>query len=187
MFERYTDPCRRAVFFARQTALLRKAAAIDSDHLLLGLLVELRSRAGDIFQLRELLPEDAARQDVVAKQSYIRNVDIPLSDDGKRVLAYTAQEADRLRDYSIDTEHLVLGMLRDENTVAAAKLQQVGLELESCRQRFLDHKGSRQLRPDLLMWWARRFPPSAILPVILPSVFVLAIIVALYLLGFGRR
>jgi ATP-dependent Clp protease ATP-binding subunit ClpC len=186
MFERYTDPCRKAVF-ARQTALLQKASAIDSDHLLLGVLLELRSRADDIFQLRNLLPEDSARHDVVAKQSYLRSADIPLSDDGKRVVAYTAQEADRLRDYWIDTEHLVLAMLRAGNNVAAAELRQVGLELEPCPQRVLDTAGSRQLRPNLLMWWARRFPPCAVLPVILPAVFLRRIILALYLLGYGGR
>jgi ATP-dependent Clp protease ATP-binding subunit ClpC len=186
MFGRYTDRCKRAIFFAQQTALRSGALAIDSNHLLLGLLIEHRSD-GDIFRLRELLPEDAAGQDVIANQPAIKAGDIPLSDDAKRVVAYTAREANRLRDYWIDTEHLVLGILREENNAAASKLREVGLKLEACRQRVGDNKGSRPPRPNPVLWWVRQRPHGVILPVILPAVFVLGIIVALYLLGFGAR
>jgi len=185
MFERYTDRCKIAVFFARQTGLCSDAMAIDSNHLLCGILVANRS-GGDSFRLRELLPEEAARQDVIANRPLIKGSDIPLSDDAKRVLAYTAREADRLIEYWIDTEHLVLGILREENNAAASKLREVGLKLKVCRQLVANNRGSRPPGPNLLIWWLRQVP-GFILPVVLPAVFVLGIIIALYLLGSGAR
>lgn len=131
--------------------------------------------------------EDAARQDVIAKQSVIKSREIPLSNDGKLSVAHSAREANRLRDYWIDTEHLVLGILREENSVAAHKLREVGLRLDACRQRVVDNKGSRPARPNPVIWWVRQGRGGVILRVILPAVFVLGIIVAFYLLGFGAR
>jgi ATP-dependent Clp protease ATP-binding subunit ClpC len=183
MFGRYTDQCKRAVFFAQQIALRGDAAAIDPNHLLLGLLIENRAGTRDIFCLRELLPEDAARQDIIARQPVLKTKIIPLSNDGKRVVAYTAGEANRLRDYWIDTEHLVLGLLRDENNAAAAKLRGVGLELKTCRQRVVGNRYSRLPRPNPVIWWVRQRS----LGVVLPVVFLLGIIVGLYLLEFGAR
>jgi ATP-dependent Clp protease ATP-binding subunit ClpC len=185
MFERYTDRCKIAVFFARQTALCRDATAIDSNHLLFGILIANR-KGGDIFRLRELLPEDGAQQDVIANQPLIKGRNVPLTDDAKRVLAYTAREANRLLEYWIDTEHLVLGILREENNAAAAKLRGVGLKLKVCRQLVAKNRGSRPPRPNLLIWWLRQVP-SLIVPVILPAVFLLGIMVALCLLEFGAR
>jgi ATP-dependent Clp protease ATP-binding subunit ClpC len=183
MFARYTDQCKRAVFFAQQTALHADAKAIDPSHLLLGLLIEYRTGNGDIFRLRELLPEDAGHQDVIARERVLKGKIIPLSDSGKRVVAYTAREANGLRDYWIETEHLVLGILREDNNAAAARLREVGLELQLCRQRVIDSRSSRPARPNPVIWWVRQRSLS----VILPAVFVLGIIVALSLLGFGAR
>ena len=59
---------------------------------------------------------------------------IGLGGDGKRILAYTAREANRLRDYWIETEHLVLGILRERENAAAVKLGVAGLDLERSRQ-----------------------------------------------------
>lgn len=185
MFERYTDRCKIAVFFARQTALCSDATAIDSNHLLLGILIANR-RGGDAFRLRDLLPEDVAQQDVIANRPLIEGRNLPLTDDAKRVLAYTAREANRLIEYWIDTEHLVLGILRQENNAAASKLREVGLKLSVCRKLVAKNRGSRPPKPNLLIWWLRQVP-GLILPVILPVVFLLGIMVALYLLEFGAR
>ncbi len=181
MFERYTDQNRRAIFFARQTALQLGAAAIDSGHLLLGLVTEKETRADIVFRLRELLPEEVAQQAVEIKQPMMKGT-IPLSNDGKRAIAYTAFEANRLRDYWIDTEHLVLGILREESSPAVAKLRAMGLELESCRQQVMYSKDSRPQRADPVWRWVRQCPITFTWVVVL--LFEFGIATALILLGF---
>ena len=180
MFKRYTDECKRAIFLAQQTALHEGAAAINSTHLLLGLLRETDSRANSIFRLRELLPAEAAQLAALRKQQLANGI-IPLSTDGKRVVAYTAREANRLRDYWIDSEHLVLGILREGDNASANRLRTIGLDIETSRQRVIENKSSRPPRPNPVLWWARRSP----LGIGFAAVFALGVIVALILLGFG--
>jgi ATP-dependent Clp protease ATP-binding subunit ClpC len=182
MFERYTDQCKRAIFFARQTALRLGATAIDSGHLLLGLLTEKETCADTVFRLQALLPEEAEQQAFEIKQPMMKGT-IPLSNDGKRAIAYTAFEANRLRDYWIDTEHLVLGILREESSSAAAKLRAIGLELESCRQQIVYSKNSRPQKEDLVLLWVRRCPITFTWVVVL--LFEFGVATALILLGFA--
>jgi ATP-dependent Clp protease ATP-binding subunit ClpC len=180
MFKRYTDECKRAVFFAQRTALHEGAAAINPTHLLLGLLRETDSRANSIFRLPELLPAEATQLTALREEQPVKGI-IPLSKEGKRVVAYTAREANRLRDYWIDTEHLVLGILREGNNAAASKLRTIGLDLETSRQRVIESKTSRPPRPNPVLWW----PRPRLLGIVLEVAFVLGVIVALILLGFG--
>ncbi len=202
MFQRYTDETKRAIYFAAQLALRESAEVIDSNHLLRGLLTDSESRANTIFRLCQLFPEDAAyqstlkslqvnnqckltirqtsRQSSFQKKKVAPNM-IGLGGDEKRILAYTAREANRLRDYWIDTEHLVLGILRESDNAAAARLRTAGLDLEASRQRVIESKSSRPARPNPVLWWARRRPLSIALAV----VFFLGVIVALILLGFS--
>jgi hypothetical protein len=106
---------------------------------------------------------------------------IGLGGDGKRILAYTAREANRLRDYWIDAEHLVLGILREGRNAAATRLRAVGLEIETSRQLVIERKDTRPPRPNPVLWWARRRPLGMALAV----VFFLGVFAALILLGFG--
>ena len=62
------------------------------------------------------------------------SVDLPLSNEGKRVLAYAADEAERLAHKHIGTEHLLLGLLREEKCFAAEILHQRGLRLSTLRE-----------------------------------------------------
>jgi len=68
---------------------------------------------------------------------------LPLTVDLKRVIACTALEADELKDRWIDTDHLVLGILREEQNAAATRLKSVGLNLEKARQLVIANQGSR--------------------------------------------
>jgi ATP-dependent Clp protease ATP-binding subunit ClpA len=180
MFNRYTDECKRAIVFAQQTALRESATAIDSNHLLLGILTEASSSANGIFRLCELLPSEATQQSALGNQQFVKGK-IPLTADGKRVVAYTALEASRIRDYWIDTEHLVLGILRDGGNAAAVRLRSVGLDLETSRQRVMESKKSRPPVPNPVLFWVRRRPIGFALVV----AFILGIGLALTLLGVG--
>jgi len=69
----------------------------------------------------------------VRREKISTAIDMPLSNECKRILAYAAEETERLRHAHIDTEHLLLGMLREENCVAAQVLHGLGLRVDSIR------------------------------------------------------
>jgi ATP-dependent Clp protease ATP-binding subunit ClpA len=202
MFQRYTDETKRAIYFAAQLALYDGAEVIDSNHLLRGLLTDCEARANTIFRLCQLFPEDAAKQSTLKNslpsnvcelsieeasgKSFFRkekaapNV-ISLGGDEKRIFTFTLREANRLRDYWIDTEHLVLGILREGDTVAAVRLRSVGLDLETSRQRVVDNRNSRPAMPDPVLFWLRQSPIGFALVL----AFALGVATALVLLGVG--
>ena len=62
------------------------------------------------------------------------SVDLPLSHESKRVLAYSAEEAEKLKPRHIGPEHLLLGLLREENSLAASLLRERGLSIERVRE-----------------------------------------------------
>jgi ATP-dependent Clp protease ATP-binding subunit ClpA len=202
MFQRYTDATKRAIYFAAQLALYESAAVIESTHLLRGLLTDSESRADDIFRLHQLLPEDAAKQSALKSQQPDNKCELILKEtsprpaftqtkaapntiglgkDGKRILACTVREANGLLDYWIDTEHLVLGILREHDNAAATTLLAVGLDLDAARQRVIESKNTRPARPDPVLWWVYRRP----LGVLLPIMFLVGLIVAFVFLGVG--
>jgi ATP-dependent Clp protease ATP-binding subunit ClpA len=199
MFDRYTEDTKKAIYFAAHTALHEDAAEITSAHLLLGLVTNAKSRANNIFRLCEMLPDETARQsslkiaenwDLVieqtsprppAKKEQTAAITINLGQDGKRILAYTASEANLLQDYWIDDEHLVLGILRENENAAAIRLRAIGLDLETARRRIVENIRSRPQRPNPVIWWVRRRSIGLALVV----VFLLGVLTALTLLGFG--
>src|SRR5882724_418162 len=136
MFERYTETARRAIFFARAESIFRKAPAISVQDLLLGLTREKKSRANYISELRSHAAEFRAAFGVAPlpqrlDSSLIRpRPQLPLEDDAKKALWYAAQEAHLDREFWIDTDHLLRGLLRFPNDATAA-LSKAGLELES--------------------------------------------------------
>src|SRR6266567_686147 len=137
MFERYTEKARRVIFFARYEASQFGSPYIETEHLLLGLLREdkaltnrfLRSAHTSIESIRKQIE---ARTTVREKVS--TSVDLPLSQECKRILAYAAEEAERLSHRHIGTEHLLLGILREEKSFAAQILQERGLRLSTLRE-----------------------------------------------------
>lgn len=134
MFERYSEAARRTIFFARAEANQRGSHFIEPEHFLLGLLREdkdvvagyLKDKAEVDAVCREI--EDALP--VLGPQ--LPSPDIPLSHALKRVLAYGAEEAERLHHRRIGIEHHVLGLLR-EQSVAARILETHGVTIESGR------------------------------------------------------
>jgi Protein of unknown function (DUF1572)/Clp amino terminal domain, pathogenicity island component len=136
MFERYTEKARRVIFFARYEASNFGSPYIETEHLLLGLLREdkaltnrfLRSH-GSVDSIRKQIDEHTTIREKVPT-----SVDLPLSNECKRVLAYAAEEAERLAHRHIGTEHLLLGLLREEKCFAAEILQGRGLQPPAIRE-----------------------------------------------------
>jgi ATP-dependent Clp protease ATP-binding subunit ClpC len=136
MFERYTEKARRVIFFARYEASQLGSPYIESEHLLLGLIREDKALANRF--LRSHAAVESIRKQIEAhtqvREKVSTSVDLPLSHECKRVLAYAAEEAERLSHKHIGTEHLLLGLLREEKCFAAEILHERGLRLATIRE-----------------------------------------------------
>ena len=136
MFERYTERARRALFFARYEATQLGSTSIETEHLLLGLIREGKGLTSRIFA-RSHLSLESIRKEIegrtVFREKVSTSVEIPFSAETKRVLQFAAEEADRLLHTYIGTEHLLLGILREERSVAAGILYDKGMRLASVR------------------------------------------------------
>ena len=136
MFERYTEKARRVIFFARYEASQFGSPFIETEHLLLGLLREDKALTNRF--LRQHSSVDSIRKQIEAqttvREKVSTSVDLPLSNECKRVLAYASEEAERLSHKHIGTEHLLLGILREEKCFAAEILAERGLKLTVIRE-----------------------------------------------------
>ncbi len=137
MFERYTERARRVLFFARYEASQLGSVSIETEHLLLGLIREGKGLTSRIFA-RSHVALDAIRKEVegrtVFRDKVSTSVEIPFSAETKNVLKAAADEADRMLHNYIGTEHLLLGILREERSVAATILMEKGMRLQSVRE-----------------------------------------------------
>jgi ATP-dependent Clp protease ATP-binding subunit ClpC len=137
MFERYTERARRVLFFARYEASQLGSISIETEHLLLGLIREGKGLTSRIFA-RSHLSLESIRKEIegrtVFREKVSTSVEIPFSAETKRVLQFAAEEADRLLHNYIGTEHLLLGILREERSVAATILMEKGMRLNTVRE-----------------------------------------------------
>ncbi len=169
MFERYTEKARRVIFFARYEASQFGSPYIETEHLLLGLLREdkaltnrfLRSH-GSVESIRKQIEGRTAIREKVST-----SVDLPLSQESKRVLAYAAEEAERLAHKHIGTEHLLLGLLREDKCFAAEILHERGLRLSTLREELSRSQGEkvasgRSKETSLLAEFSRDLTQSAL-------------------------
>jgi hypothetical protein len=136
MFERYTEKARRVIFFSRYEASRYGSPYIETEHILLGLLRENP-------ELARLLPPgspESIRKQIdtrtLSRPGVSTSVDLPLSNECKRVLAYGAEEAERLAHRHIGSEHLLLGLLREKSCFAADMLHERGLAVEKLREHY---------------------------------------------------
>jgi len=143
MYERYTESARRAIFFAVWNARLDETAHIDSVHLLKGVMHDDDSRANTLFQLREHFPLYCSCPSKFATSKDVPQRETLLTNEAKRILRSTAWEADMMGDYWIDTEHQLLGILKEPASVAAEYLAKTGLTLKDARRRVIENKPSR--------------------------------------------
>src|SRR6186713_773496 len=137
MFERYTERARRVLFFARYEASQLGSVSIETEHLLLGLIREGKGLTSRIFARSHLSLENIRKEiegRTVFREKVSTSVEIPFSAETKRVLGFAAEEADRLLHNYIGTEHLLLGILREERSVAASILMEKGMRLHTVRE-----------------------------------------------------
>src|SRR5215216_3470116 len=137
MFERYTEKARRVIFFARYEASQFGAQAIDAEHILLGLLREDKQLTQKFFYDPQHTAESIRKEiegRTPLRDKVSASVDLLLSQSAKRVLSYAADESERLQHRHIGTEHLLLGILREEKSPAAEILYERGLRLNQIRE-----------------------------------------------------
>ena len=137
MFERYTERARRVIFFARYEASQLGSNSIETEHLLLGLIREGKGLTSRIFS-KSHLSMDTIRKEIEGRALYrdkvSTSVDIPLSVESKRVLGYAAEEAERMLHNYIGTEHILLGLMREEKSVASGILAEKGMRISGVRE-----------------------------------------------------
>src|SRR5215471_18719829 len=147
MFERYTEKARRVIFFARYEASQFGAVSIEPEHILLGLLREDKQLAQKFFRSPHSTVESIRKEieeRTPLREKVAASVDLPLSPQAKRVLNYAADESERLQHRNIGTEHLLLGILREEKSIAAEILYERGLRLTQIREEMLRNQQSER-------------------------------------------
>jgi hypothetical protein len=136
MFERYTERARRVIFFARYEASQFGSPYIETEHLLFGLFREdpaLVSRFVGPAKIAAEIRTEIEKQ--ITRREYIStSVEIPLTPEGRKVLTLASEEADRLGQRYVGTEHMLLGILRLEGSLPARLLQERGLKLSAIRE-----------------------------------------------------
>src|SRR6058998_3083383 len=145
MFERYTEKARRVIFFARYEASQFGAPAIEPEHLLLGLMREDKTLTGRFFPRAQVSIESIRKEiegRTLLRERIPTSVELPLAPETKRVLAYAHEESDRLQHRHIGTEHLLLGLLREERSMAAQILFERGLRLAAVREEIARQSGA---------------------------------------------
>jgi len=145
MFERYTEKARRVIFFARYEASQFGAPAIEPEHLLLGLMREDKTLTGRFFPRAQVSIESIRKEiegRTLLREKISTSVELPLAPETKRVLAYAHEESDRLQHRHIGTEHLLLGLLREDRSMAAEILYERGLRLNAVRDEIARQTGA---------------------------------------------
>ncbi len=141
MFERYTERARRVIFFARYEASQLGSRTIETEHLLLGLIRENNGLTGKLLGRSEI-EADAIRSEIQTRtevrEKISTSVEIPLSVESKRVLAYAAEEAEKMLHKYIGTEHILLGLLREKKSLASRILVEKGMRLSTAREDLLN-------------------------------------------------
>jgi ATP-dependent Clp protease ATP-binding subunit ClpC len=145
VFERYTEKARRVIFFARYEASQYGSPYIETEHLLLGLMREDKALASRFLRshgaIESIRKEIEAR--ITIRERISTSVEVPLSQECKRILNFAAEEAERLGHKHVGTEHLLLGILREEKCFGAEILAERGVRLSALREEMARGSGEK--------------------------------------------
>jgi ATP-dependent Clp protease ATP-binding subunit ClpC len=152
VFERFTDRARRVVVLAQEESRLLNHKYIGTEHILLGLLREAEGVAARALEAMGIsLEEVRSRVEAIIGHGVDAPTGhIPFTPRAKKVLELSLREALQLKHNYIGTEHLLLGLIRESEGVAAQVLVSMGAELERVKQEVLNllsgPAGSREVR-----------------------------------------
>jgi ATP-dependent Clp protease ATP-binding subunit ClpA len=136
MFERYTEQARRVIFFARYEASNYGSRYIESEHLLLGVLREERGLAKWFPGKKNVEPEIRAEIEkrITRGERISTSVEAPLTTECKKILDLAGDAAERQGHRTVETEHLLIGILRVEASLAAQILLARGLQPKTIQE-----------------------------------------------------
>jgi ATP-dependent Clp protease ATP-binding subunit ClpC len=136
MFERFTDRARRVVVLAQEEARLLNHNYIGTEHILLGLVREGEGVAAQALESLHVSLAVVRRQveEVIGRGQPAPEGHIPFTPRAKKVLELSLREALQLGHDYIGTEHILLGLIREGEGVAAQVLQKLGATLERVRE-----------------------------------------------------
>jgi ATP-dependent Clp protease ATP-binding subunit ClpC len=141
----FTDRVRKVLAMAREEAIRLQHDYVGTEHILLGLIREgegvaaavLTNLSVDLEQVQERIEESVRRG-----KATIALGELPYTSRAKKVLEFAMAEARELNHSYVGTEHLLLGLLREEKGIAAEVLNQLGVTLEEARRQTLKLLGS---------------------------------------------
>src|ERR1700759_5295355 len=144
MYERFTDRARKVMQLANQEAQRFNHEYVGTEHVLLGLIKEGSGVAATVLRnmdvdLRKIRNE--IEKIVQAGPEMVTMGKLPQTPRAKKVIEYAIEEARNLNHNYVGTEHLLLGLLREQEGVAAQVLMNLGLKLEDVREEVLNLLG----------------------------------------------
>ncbi|MCA9174586.1 MAG: AAA family ATPase, partial [Planctomycetales bacterium] len=144
MYERFTDRARKVMQLANQEAQRFNHEYIGTEHILLGLVKEGSGVAANVLKnldvdLRKIRLE--VEKLVQSGPEIVTMGKLPQTPRAKKVIEYSMEEARNLNHNYVGTEHILLGLLREQEGVAAQVLMNLGLKLEEVREEVLNLLG----------------------------------------------
>ncbi|BDQ00884.1 ATP-dependent Clp protease ATP-binding subunit [Aquiluna sp. KACHI24] len=139
MFEKFTDKARRVVVLAQEEAKLLKHNYIGTEHILLGLIHEGEGVAAKALEALGINLEQVREQvqEIIGQGQQAPSGHIPFTPRAKKVLELSLREALQLGHSYIGTEHLLLGLIREGEGVAAQVLTKLGADTNKVRQQVI--------------------------------------------------
>ena len=146
MFERFTDRARRVVVLAQEEARMLNHNYIGTEHILLGLIHEGEGVAAKALESLGIALEGVRQQveEIIGQGQQAPSGHIPFTPRAKKVLELSLREALQLGHNYIGTEHILLGLIREGEGVAAQVLVKLGADLNRVRQQVLQQLSGYQ-------------------------------------------
>ena len=147
MFDRFTDRAKKVMSFARQEAMKFNHEYIGTEHILLGLVQEGSGVAANVLKNMSIDLEKIRHEvEKIVKTgpSMVTMGQLPFTPRAKKVLELSLEEASQLSHNYIGTEHLLLGLIRENEGIAAQVLMNLGVKLDEVREEVLEFLGASE-------------------------------------------
>ncbi|MBM3973008.1 MAG: ATP-dependent Clp protease ATP-binding subunit [Planctomycetes bacterium] len=147
MFDRFTDRAKKVMSFARQEAMKFNHEYIGTEHILLGLVQEGSGVAANVLKNMTIDLEKIRHEvEKIVKTgpSMVTMGQLPFTPRAKKVLELSLEEASQLSHNYIGTEHLLLGLIRENEGIAAQVLMNLGVKLDEVREEVLEFLGASE-------------------------------------------
>jgi ATP-dependent Clp protease ATP-binding subunit ClpA len=149
MFERFTDPARGVVVLAEEEARMLDHDWIGTEHILLGLIREGDGVAATALESLGISLQAVRQQveEIIGQGQQVPSEAIAFTPRAKKVFELSLRESLQLGDHCVDTEHILLGLIRAGDGVAAQVLVNLGAELNRVRQQVIQLISGQQPQP----------------------------------------